>query len=142
MSDILARKGGQTYAVAPEATVLQAVQLMNHHRIGAVLVKRGDRLLGIFTERDLLQRVVGEQRDPAATPVSEVMTADVACGQASTSLEEARAVMKNRRVRHLPILSERGEVLGLVSLGDLNAWDLDGQEMTIRFLHDYIYGRA
>lgn len=142
MMDILSRKGSQVHAVAPDTTVLHAVDVMNRERIGDVLVQKSDRLTGIFAERDLLRRVVAEQRDPAKTAVSEVMTSDIVCGQPATSLQEARAVMRNHRVRHLPILSDQGELLGLVSLGDLNAWDLDGQEMTIRYLHDYIYGRA
>jgi len=142
MKDILSRKGSTIHSVPPDASVLQAVEIMTRERVGAVLVTGSSGLLGIFTERDLLRRVVGGQRSPASTPVSEVMTAELACGQFDTPIEEARAVMMNRRIRHLPILSEEGELQGVVSIGDLNAWELDGREKTIRYLHDYIYGRA
>ena len=142
MKEILLHKGATVHRIEPDATVLEAAHLMNQQQVGAVLVTSATGLLGIFTERDLLRRVVGQSRDPAGTRVRDVMTTDVACGSVDTSLEEARGVMKNRRIRHLPILDEKGGLLGLVSLGDLNAWQLDGQEMTIRYLHDYIYGRA
>jgi CBS domain-containing protein len=90
----------------------------------------------------VLRRVVGEQRDPAQTRVREVMSRDIICCALETSLEEASAVFKNRRIRHMPVLDGDGCLLGLVSIGDLNAYDSTAQEITIRFLHEYIYGRT
>ena len=93
-------------------------------------------------ERDVLRRVVAEGKDPITTLVEDVMTTDLACAQPYTTLEEASSVMKNRRIRHLPVLDEDDRLEGLISIGDLNAWKTDGQETTIRFLSEYIHGRA
>jgi len=102
----------------------------------------GGRLIGIFTERDILSRIVAQRRDPVDTRVEDVMTREVACCQPHTPLEEARGVMKNRRIRHLPVVDPDGQVLGLVSIGDLNAHDNHSQEQTIHFLQQYIHGQA
>ena len=136
ISDILARKGGGVMTVGSEATVLDAAQLMNDQKVGGLVVTERDRVAGIFTERDVMRRVVAEQRDPARTHVHEVMTRDVVCGEPGMSLEEARSIFMNRRIRHLPIVSATGEVEGVISLGDINAWQLDGQEVTIKYLHE------
>src|SRR5437588_152747 len=94
--EILAKKGSQMWTIGTDATVLQAASLMNEHKIGALIVMDAGRVAGMFTERDVLCRVVGEQRDPAQTRVHEVMTTEVACCTPETSLEEARGAMKNR----------------------------------------------
>lgn len=142
MRDILTGKGRQIFTISPQATVFEAAVLMNEHRIGALVVTEGGRLAGMFTERDILQRVVAHQRDAATTPVAEVMTSEVACCQLHTSLEEARTVMKVRRIRHLPVVDENDKLLGLISIGDLNAHEANSQEMTIHLLHQYIYGQG
>ncbi len=102
LADILAAKGPKVTAIAPGATVLEAAVLMNEHKIGSVVVCEKGRVRGIFTERDILRRVVVPRRDPSQTEVREVMTGEVACGRPYTTIEEARGVMKNRRFRHLP----------------------------------------
>lgn len=140
--DILAGKGSQIVSIPPEITVFEAAVLMNEHRIGALVVTDGGRLVGMFTERDILRRVVAQQRDAASTPVHEVMTSEVACCQMHTSLEEARTVMKVRRIRHLPVVDDGDQLLGLISIGDLNAHEANSQEMTIHLLHQYIYGQG
>lgn len=140
IKEILSSKGTEVVAISPDATVFEAAVLMNKHKIGAVVVVENGRLVGIFTERDVLRRVVGEQRDPAAVKIRNVMTDDVACGSLDTSIEEAKAVMKNRRIRHLPVVDEEMRLQGMISIGDLNAYRVDSQEVTIRFLHEYIYG--
>ncbi len=140
--DILAVKGPHVQSIGPDASALDAALLMNEHKIGSLLVMAGGRLVGIITERDMLVRVVGQRRDPAGTPVREVMTAEVACCQPETELAEARGVMKNRRIRHLPVLDGDDQLLGLVSIGDLNAHLAQDQENTIHVLHEYIYGRV
>ena len=142
VKSILADKGGQVWSVGPGATVLDAALLMNEHKIGALLVMEGGQLAGIFTERDVLRRVVGEARNPASTPVADVMSREVICCSPEMTLEEARGVMKNRRIRHLPVLDEEGMMLGMVSIGDLNAHQASTQERTIHLLHEYIYGYA
>ena len=140
--EILARKGSQVWSIGKDETVLQAAILMNEHRIGALVVVDNDRITGMFTERDVLRRVVGEQREPAKTRVADVMSADVVCGTPATTLEEIRGAMKNRRIRHLPVVDDEGRLLGLISIGDLNAYEAACQEQTIHFLHEYLYGRV
>jgi CBS domain-containing protein len=142
VKEILAKKGTQVWTVGKGATVLQAALLMNDHRVGALVVLEDDRVVGVFSERDVLQRIVAEQRDPARTTVADVMTSDVVCGTLDTSIEEARGAMKNRRIRHLPLVDGERRLLGLISIGDLNAYMADGQELTIHMLHEYLYGRV
>jgi CBS domain-containing protein len=140
--DILAVKGPHVLSIGPEATVLDAALLMNEHKVGSLLVKSDGRLVGIITERDLLQRVVAQRRDAAATPVSDAMTREVACCGPETTVDEARTVMKVRRIRHLPVCDGEVQLLGLVSIGDLNAYLSRDQEVTIHVLHEYIHGRT
>jgi CBS domain-containing protein len=115
---------------------------MNEHRIGAVVVLDGGQLRGVFTERDVLQRVVALCRDPKTTTVAEVMTADVICSTPPMRVDEARTIMKNRRIRHLPVLDEQGRLCGMVSIGDLNAHMTNTQERHIHFREQYIHGQV
>ena len=140
--DILQKKGGQVHTIEPMASVLDATKYMNRHKIGALVVQAGDRIVGIFTERDVLMRVVADERNPSRTLVEEVMTSEIACCGLDTDFEEVSAVMKNRRIRHLPVVDADGRLQGLVSIGDLNAFDADGKETTIHFLSEYIHGRV
>ncbi len=137
---ILDKKGPQVYRIAEDHTVLEAARLMNEHRIGALVVTRGGKLVGIFTERDILCRVVAAQRDPAGTLVRDVMTSPVACCTPQTTREECRAVMRGRRLRHLPVI-EGDRLVGMVSIGDvLEAAEAD-QVATIRYLYEYMIGQ-
>jgi CBS domain-containing protein len=140
--DILVKKGPQVWSIGGEATVLQAARYMTEHKIGALLVLDGEHIVGMFSERDVLQRVVAEGRDPSQTTVGEVMTVEVACCTPDTSIEEARGAMKNRRIRHLPAVDGDERLLGLISIGDLNAFQVAHQEQTIFLLNEYLYGRV
>jgi CBS domain-containing protein len=140
--DILAKKGSHILMTSKDTTVLQAAILMNEHKVGSLVVVDGDRVAGMFTERDILRRIVAEQRDPSRTYVGEVMTAEVLCCTPDTSIEEARTVMKERRIRHLPVVSAEERLLGLISIGDLNAYEAASQEQTIFLLSEYLYGRV
>jgi CBS domain-containing protein len=140
--DILAAKGKQVWTTAPSTSVLDAALVMNEHKIGALVVVADGRVVGIFTERDVLRRVVAERRDPVGTSVAEVMTAEVVCCTPATPLEEARAAMKNRRIRHLPVVDPQQRLEGLISIGDLNAHQASNQEHTIHLLQEYLYGRT
>jgi CBS domain-containing protein len=146
IADILAKKGSRVYCADPTATVLKATQLMNRHKIGALVVTTGDtdcaRVVGMFTERDVLTRIVGEQRDPSDTFVEEVMSTNVAFCRPDTEIDEVGAIMRERRIRHLPVCDESGELRGLISIGDINAWHADGQATVIYHLHEYIHGRV
>ena len=142
-NDILARKGFSVIMVSPSATVREAVDRMNQLRIGAVGVSdHGDgHLSGMFTERDVLRRVVGEGRDPSATLVGEVMTGEVVCCGTDTDVDEISAIMKDRRIRHLPVCDD-GDILGMISIGDVNAVHASTQESHITYLNEYLYGRV
>lgn len=135
---LIALKGGSVAALRPEATVLEAAALMNERGIGSVVVIDDQkRLAGIFTERDVLRRVVAEQRDPATTKLADVMTSPVACAAPHTTLDEIRNVMRQRRIRHLPV-ADRKRVVGMVSIGDLNKAEHDVQVQTIHYLEQYM----
>ena len=115
---------------------------MNECKIGALVVQANWQVVGMFTERDVLRRVVAERKDPATTKISDVMTHDVICAKVTHTIDEARTLLKTRKIRHLPVLDEAGALAGLISIGDLNAWELDGREAEIHNLHEYIYGRV
>jgi CBS domain-containing protein len=128
--------------VGPDATVMDAATLMNDHKIGALVVLDRGQVAGMFTERDVLRRVVGERRDPLTTKVADVMTTDVVCCRLESSIEELRGSMMSRRIRHLPVVDGDGQLIGMVSIGDLNALLATHQEQTIHHLHEYLYGRV
>ena len=134
---LMSIKGGAVASLSPRATALEAAQLMNDRHIGSVVVITKGRLAGIFTERDVLRRVVAEQRDPAATRLSNVMTSPVACAAPHTTLNEIRRVMRDRRIRHIPVVDGK-KVVGMISIGDLNKAEYDGQVETIRYLEQYM----
>ena len=149
VADVLASKGGRVVCIAPQVSVLEATQKMNAHKIGALVVTvegagRGgcDQVIGMFTERDVLSRVVAAQRDPINTQVRELMLEHGAFVRPDNDLDEVAATMKERRVRHLPVCEGEGELRGLISQGDVNAWHIDGQAAAIEYLHDYIHGRV
>jgi CBS domain-containing protein len=108
---------------------------MNSENIGALLVMEGDKLTGIFTERDALNKVLAAGIDPTSTKVSEVMTKDPYCVDPSTTVEEAMSIVTDHRVRHLPIL-HNGSLVGLISSGDLTHWLVEDKAGEIKDLVD------
>ncbi|HEY4669584.1 MAG TPA: CBS domain-containing protein [Tepidiformaceae bacterium] len=140
VNSVLADKGRQIYGIAPTATVREAVRLMNDNGVGALLVLIDDHPAGIFTERDVLRRVVDGGKDPRSIRVAEVMTTDLITVDPSTTVEQAMALMTKHRCRHLPVM-EAGKVVGLISIGDLTRWVSIKQEGELRKLVDYITGR-
>lgn len=140
--EILSEKQVKIVSVSPDATVLDATRVMNQHRIGALIVLEEGEIAGIFTERDVLQRVIGEERDPSRMQVGEVMTRDVVCAPPETELDELSEVMRVKRIRHVPICDEEGQLMGLISIGDVNAMHASHQQATIHYLSEYIYGRV
>ena len=143
VSDILNGKPPLPVRTAERTeTVLSATQQMNEHSIGSLIVTDAGRLCGIFTERDVLRRIVVAQRNPVETLVGDVMTTHVACCSLESTVDEVRSMMKTHRVRHLPVVSNNGELLGLVSIGDLNAYLANDREVTMHFLNEYLHGRT
>ena len=137
---ILDHKGPDVHKVAPETPVLKAVRTMNEQHIGSLLVTRGDEIVGVFSERDVLCRVVDEEKDPASTTVGEVMTSTVVVVDPSMPVTDAMALIAEKRCRHLPVI-EDGTLKGLVSIGDLTRWVTRNQETHIQNLVDYITGK-
>jgi CBS domain-containing protein len=101
--------------VTPDVSVLETVRVMAREDIGAIAVKSGSKLAGIFSERDLMKRVIAEGRDPATTRIGDVMTSDVVAILESTPVEKAAAIMRARRMRHLVIVDDHGEYVGLLA---------------------------
>jgi CBS domain-containing protein len=128
-------------SVTPQTPLRDALATMRARRGEALLVLEGGRLAGIFTERDVLRRVIGEQRNPASCTVAEVMTEDVICCRPETDLDEVAAIMQQKKVRHIPVCDDDG-LHGMISIGDVNAYHASTQEAQIHFLSEYIYGRV
>jgi CBS domain-containing protein len=137
LNAVLSSKGNTVHSVSPTASVLEAVRIMNKERIGSLLVCADNELIGIFSERDVLIRVVDEGRDPGKTTVAEVMTRELVVVRPSMTVEEAMAVVTERRCRHLPVMDE-SNLLGLVSIGDLTRWVTRNQEIHIQDLVNFI----
>jgi CBS domain-containing protein len=141
VSSVLAEKGRQVYTTTKSATVSEAVAEMNEKGIGALLVMDGARPVGIFTERDVLVRIVDADMDPALTRVGQVMTPNPLTIRPDMHLDEAMALMTERRHRHLPVIQD-GEVVGMLSIGDIMRWMTLHQEDHIRQMTEYIMGHA
>lgn len=136
---LLDRKGSDVHAIGPHASVLDAAQLMNRKGIGGLLVL-GElgQMLGIFTERDILRRVVAAGLDAARTRVGDVATPDVVAVQVTTTVEECSALMTTRRIRHLPVM-EGDRLKGVVTSGDVLAYRVAESEATIEHMSHYLY---
>jgi len=134
---IIDRKGGEVFTVDPGASVLEAARLMNRHHIGSLVVVVDGKLAGIFTERDVMRRVVAKQRDAEKTEVRDVMTYPVACAAPHTAYSELCTVMREKKIRHLPVV-DGNRVIGMISIGDLNRADHEQQERTIRYLEQFM----
>ncbi|HEY0334970.1 MAG TPA: CBS domain-containing protein [Stenotrophomonas sp.] len=136
---LLGMKKSEVYAVGDEAAVIDAIRLMADKGIGAVLVMRGQRLVGILSERDYARKVVLRDRSSATTRVSEIMTAEVVTVGPAESVEKCMQIVTERRIRHLPVV-QGDEVLGVISIGDLVKALLEDQRRDIDQLQRYIAG--
>ena len=136
--DVLAKKGSAVVTLPAGATVVEAARLMTERGIGCILVTEGGAPAGVFTERDVLRRVVAAGRDPESTALHEVMTTPIVTCSPDTPLDECAAVMTGRRIRHLPVMVG-AELSGVVSSGDVMAFRVAEQETTITYLSSYLY---
>jgi CBS domain-containing protein len=137
--DILCRKGDEVATIDRRRPVVDAAQIMNARRIGSLVVLDDREVIGIFTERDILVRVVAARRDPEVTEVGDVMTAPVVCCTPDAELQECKAVVTNQRLRHIPVVEE-GRLVGIVTSGDILAREAFEREETIESLTEYIIG--
>jgi CBS domain-containing protein len=138
-SDILKSKGHSVWWVSPSDAVLHALGVMAEHDVGAVLVLDGEKLVGLFSERDYARKVVLAGRSSKDSPVRDVMTSHVICVAPDRTIDECMAVMTDKRVRHLPVLDHK-HVVGVVSIGDVVKATIADQEFTITQLQSYIAG--
>lgn len=136
--DILKNKASSVHYVHAQSTVSAAVKEMNRLRIGSVMVKRGDAVVGIFTERDILVRVVAEGRDAESTSIEEVMTQDFQSITAETTVEDTMHLMTEKRVRHLPVFQD-DSLVGMISIGDVTRWLLEANEIEAENLRRYAF---
>jgi CBS domain-containing protein len=136
---ILDQKGHQVWSVHPGDTVYDAIKMMADKDVGALMVLDGSKIVGIVTERDYARNVFLKGRGSPQTLVGEIMGCNVVCVEPDKSIEECMAIMSAKRVRHLPVISE-GELLGIVSIGDLVKSIISDREFVIEQLEHYIRG--
>jgi CBS domain-containing protein len=139
VGDILHQKGARVISIAPEATVFDAVKLLAEHNIGALPVLQAGRLVGIFTERDYSRKIVLAGKSSKATKVSEVMSPQPVLIEMDHSIEDCMEIMTDKRVRHLPVMRD-GQLVGLVSIGDLVKWIISAQSAALEQMEQYISG--
>ncbi len=139
ISTLLDSKGGELRTVPTTVTVSAAVQEMNRHKIGAILVMDGEKLAGIFTERDVLTRVVAGDLDPKTTPITAVMTTSVLTTTPVATVQQVMEIFTERRCRHLPVI-EDGRLKGLISIGDVSRWVANSHRAEAESLRQYISG--
>lgn len=137
VSEILGDKGREVLKIDAGASVFEAVEQMVAANVGSLLVTDGGDIVGIVTERDYLRRVTLEGRTDKDTAVGEIMTSPLVVVNPDTSIDECMAVMTDRRIRHVPVV-ENGEVIGVVSIGDLVKFKSKQQSFEIQYLTDYI----
>ncbi len=126
------------HTISQACTALDAAKLMNKHHIGSLVVTDGfDDMVGIITERDLLTRVIVEQRAPADTMISTCMTKDVISCAPETTLSDLRSMMTDKRIRHVPVI-DKGSIVGIISIGDLNAASNADLSIEVKTMRDYI----
>ena len=139
VQQLLEAKGSDVWSVGPGDSVYDAIHLMAEKEVGALLVMEGDRMVGIFSERDYARSVILKGRSSRETRVSEIMTAEVVAGRLDQRIETCLALMTEHRIRHLPIV-EDGQVRGMISIGDLVKAIIAEQQATIEQLEQYITG--
>ncbi len=139
IATLLEGKGRALHAVPVTVTVYEAVEAMNRHRIGAMLVMDGPKLAGIFTERDALTRVISASLDPKVTPISQVMSANVLTITSETTVQQVMDIFAERRCRHLPVIQSE-KLVGLISIGDVSRWVANAHRAEAESLRQYIAG--
>ncbi|NMB67942.1 MAG: CBS domain-containing protein [Chloroflexi bacterium] len=139
VQSILRQKGSQVWWVTPDASILQALELMAEMKIGAVLVMEAGSLVGIFSERDYARRGILLNRGPE-TPISQVMTYPVYCVTPQQTLEECMGLMTEKHIRHLPV-ADGETILGVISIGDVVKEVIADQAHLIQGLENYILGK-
>jgi CBS domain-containing protein len=136
---ILNEKPREIFSLSPNQTVFEAIQMLDQKNIGALLVMEGDKLVGMFSERDYTRKITLHGKRSRETKVSEVMTTDVKLTHPNDGIDACLRLMTDKRVRHLPVM-ENDKVIGLISIGDLVKHVISCQSATIAHLENYISG--
>lgn len=137
VKNILQVKGNEVYAVPMDVVVFDAIKMMSNRGVGALLVMESRKLVGIISERDYTRKVILKGKSSKDTPVKEIMSAPVIYTTPDESIERCMAMMTTKRIRHLPVL-DGGEVIGVVSIGDLVKAIIAQQEVWIRELENHV----
>jgi len=141
VADILASKGRDVWTVEPDTTIGDAARLMGERNIGAVLVLDDEeKPVGILSERDVVRGLLRLEGDISRRPVRDLMTERVKSVKSSLTIEDAMAVMTHNRFRHLPVRGDAGELIGLISIGDVVKAAIHEREFVIDQLEHYIAG--
>jgi CBS domain-containing protein len=140
VKEILDEKGHDVLQIEADETVFDAVKRMVEAGVGSLLVREGGEVAGIFTERDYLRRMTLEGRDDKDTAVRDVMSAPLVVVTPQNTIDECMAMMTDRRIRHLPVV-DGGDVVGVVSIGDIVKFKSKQQSFEIKYLTDYITAR-
>ncbi|MBE2221490.1 MAG: CBS domain-containing protein [Anaerolineae bacterium] len=141
INQLLQNKGGQVWSVSPDNTVLEALTTMAEKNIGAVVVVEPDgTVCGIFSERDYARKVVLNGRSSKSTLVREVMTGEVYYVRPQDSVDRCMTLMSEKRFRHLPVLNDDSELVGMISIGDVVKTIIAEQKLLINHLEDFITG--
>lgn len=140
LKQLLAEKKQPLATTTPDDNVYHALCIMAEHNVGALLVLEGERLVGIFSERDYARKQIRNNRSSKETPVRDLMSSRIAYVDLNTSIEECMMLMTEKRFRHLPVLDEEQRVLGILSIGDLVKETIDAQQFLIAELERYIAG--
>ncbi len=140
IADILRKKGSHVVTLQPHQTVWDAIQTLNEHKIGAAVVTDTDgRVVGIISERDILQAAAKQRESIKDLAIADIMTTDLVIGVADDRLDYVMGIMTQNRIRHLPVMDEE-ELIGIISIGDVVNANLQQTEFENRRLKDYIHG--
>ena len=140
ISAVLGQKPSEIFSVTPDTCVDDAVRMMDEKNVGALLVMKGNKLVGMLSERDYTRKVMLRGKKSSETKVSEIMSSKLTVTHPNEGVEECLRAMTDKRFRHLPVLDESGKVVGVVSIGDLVKYVISCQSATIAHLESYISG--
>lgn len=140
VADILAQKGSAVWSISPDSTVFEALKVMAEKNVGALLVLSNGQILGLVSERDYARKIALAGRHSSETPVRDIISTHVVTVSPGTTIEECLKVLSAKRIRHLPVVDERG-LVGVISIGDLVNWIINTQSATIDQLQNFISGQ-
>ena len=136
---ILNQKSREIFAIPPDATVFEAIEMMDNKNVGALLVMDGKKLVGMFSERDYTRKIVLRGKRSRETKVAEIMSTNLTITHSREPVEKCLRLMTDKRIRHLPVL-DGDKVVGVISIGDLVKWVISCQSAAIAHLENYISG--